>query len=231
MVNTRPLIAQSDQSLLLDAHDPAFEEARAALSAFATLEKSPEHFHSYRLDALSLWNAASAGLTPEAVVETLRRYSRYELPVSLAQSVQATMGRFGRITIDSGETEGSLVLLCDDPFVRAEISGSRKLGGLLAAQADHFQLQLVDRGTVKRELIKIGWPAMDLAPLQIGDPYHFNLRTELDNGQAFGLRPYQQDALDAFIGRKLPGTGYGVVVMPKTSASIPGRPSRSGRSP
>lgn len=55
---------------------------------------------------------------------------------------------------------------------------------------------------------------MDLAPLQIGDPYHFNLRTELDNGQAFGLRPYQQDALDAFIGRKLPGTGYGVVVMP-----------------
>ena len=93
MVNTRPLIAQSDQSLLLDAHDPAFEEARAALSAFATLEKSPEHFHSYRLDALSLWNAASAGLTPEAVVETLRRYSRYELPVSLAQSVQATMGR------------------------------------------------------------------------------------------------------------------------------------------
>ena len=66
-MKNRPLIAQSDQSLLLDAHDPAFDEARAELSAFATLEKSPEHFHSYRLDALSLWNAASAGLTADAV--------------------------------------------------------------------------------------------------------------------------------------------------------------------
>ena len=95
----RPLIAQSDQSLLLDAHDPAFDEARAELSAFATLEKSPEHFHSYRLDALSLWNAASAGLTPDAVVATLERWTRYELPPSLGQSVRETMSRFGRVVM------------------------------------------------------------------------------------------------------------------------------------
>ncbi|MDX9958609.1 MAG: helicase-associated domain-containing protein, partial [Spirochaetia bacterium] len=59
----RPLIAQGDQTLLLDVHAAGFELARAELSAFATLEKSPEHFHTYRLDALSLWNAASAGLS------------------------------------------------------------------------------------------------------------------------------------------------------------------------
>jgi DNA excision repair protein ERCC-3 len=93
----RPLIAQGDQTLLLDAHDPAFDEARAELSAFATLEKSPEHFHTYRLDALSLWNAASAGLDADAVMATMARWTRYELPPSIGQSIRQTMARFGRV--------------------------------------------------------------------------------------------------------------------------------------
>lgn len=215
MVNSRPLIAQSDQSLLLDAHDPGFEDARAALSAFATLEKSPEHFHTYRLDALSLWNAASAGLTPDAVVETLRRFSRYELPESMSQSVRAVMSRFGRLTIRSGESDDQLILECADPYVRAELRGNRKLAALLTPEAEtSFSLQLTERGTVKRELIKIGWPAMDLAPLVDGDPFSFSLKSSCGKGHDFALRPYQNDALAAFIGKKLPGTGYGVVVMP-----------------
>ena len=59
----KPLILQSDFSLLLDVHNPLFDEARGRLSAFAELEKSPEHIHTYRMSPLSLWNAASAGLT------------------------------------------------------------------------------------------------------------------------------------------------------------------------
>ena len=35
-----PLIIQSDASLLVDVHDPGFEEARSELSAFAELEKA-----------------------------------------------------------------------------------------------------------------------------------------------------------------------------------------------
>ncbi len=218
MVDSKPLIAQSDQSLLLDAHDPQFEDARAALSAFATLEKSPEHFHSYRLDALSLWNAASAGLSPDEIVATLSRFSRYELPPSLAQSVRATMSRFGKVIIkDSGE-EGTLQLVCEDHYVRAEIENSKKLSKYLSVQGDSIFIALTERGTVKRELMKLGWPAMDIAPLVDGDPFPFALRQERASAgghhTAFGLRAYQTDAIKAFIGNNLPGTGYGVVVMP-----------------
>jgi hypothetical protein len=39
--SSRALIVQSDGSLLLDVHDPGFEQARSDLSMFAELEKSP----------------------------------------------------------------------------------------------------------------------------------------------------------------------------------------------
>lgn len=210
----RPLIAQSDQSLLLDAHDPAFDQARAELSAFATLEKSPEHFHSYRLDALSLWNAASAGLSADAVVATLERWSRYELPPSLGPSLRETMARFGRIVLTAGPDERSLRLSCDDRYVRAALLGSKKLGAYLRPDGDDFVIELTERGTVKRELVKMGWPALDSAPLSDGAPFPLRLKDTRTGGGAFGLRAYQDDAVRAFTGRGAPGTGYGVVVMP-----------------
>ena len=159
-----PLIAQSDQSLLLDAHDPAFDQARAELSAFATLEKSPEHFHTYRLDALSLWNAASAGLSADSVVATMERWTRYDLPPSLGQSVRETMSRFGLVVLSAGPDDRTLHLSCKDPFVRAEMLASRRLGKYLEPEGDGFLVALTERGTIKRELIKLGWPALDEAP-------------------------------------------------------------------
>src|SRR2546430_16772811 len=71
-----PLIVQSDRSLLLEVHNPQFEEARAALTPFAELEKSPEHIHTYRLTPLSLWNAAAAGWSAEAMTAVLEQIGR-----------------------------------------------------------------------------------------------------------------------------------------------------------
>ena len=61
MQNDNPLIVQSDRTILLDVHAPRAMECRDALIPFAELERSPEHLHTYRLSALSLWNASSAG--------------------------------------------------------------------------------------------------------------------------------------------------------------------------
>ena len=58
-----PLIVQSDHTVLLEVHNPLYEPARTAIGAFAELEKSPEHIHTYRITPLSLWNAAAAGLS------------------------------------------------------------------------------------------------------------------------------------------------------------------------
>ena len=75
-----PIIVQSDKSVLLEVDSPYYPVARDILARFAELEKSPEHIHTYRITPLSLWNAASAGLTAETILTGLDTYSKYPVP-------------------------------------------------------------------------------------------------------------------------------------------------------
>src|SRR2546421_12659783 len=97
-----PLIVQGDRSVLVEVDNPRYVEARDALAPFADLEKSPEHIHTYRLTPLSLWNAAAAGLTAEAMVEGLSRYSKFPLPTNLPTSLTELVGRDGRGKLEKG---------------------------------------------------------------------------------------------------------------------------------
>lgn len=215
MPDGRPLIVQSDLSLLLDAHDPSFEEARAELGVFANLEKSPEHMHSYRITPLSLWNAASAGFDADALAATLARWSRYEVPESVLVSARETIARFGRLSLREADAEGkTLRLVCADPRVASELGASRRLRKWLEPDGADFLVKLVDRGTVKQELIRLGWPVRDEAPLADGDPFELRLRDETLAGRPFALRAYQTDAASAVLGDRGPGSGYGVAVLP-----------------
>jgi DNA excision repair protein ERCC-3 len=219
MADGKPLIVQSDLSLLLDVHDSGFEEARSAIGAFAALEKSPEHLHTYRVSPLSLWNAASAGLSPDYVEATLTRWSRYEVPRDVSFIVRDTMSRFGRLVMraapgEEGEAPSRLTLACADEEALRELGSSKKLAKWLSPTPEGFELELANRGTVKRELLRLGWPVRDEAPLVPGDPLELSLLPKRASGGDFALRPYQKDAVDAFIGAGLPGSGYGVVVMP-----------------
>src|SRR6476619_7509567 len=109
---TNPLIVQGDRSILVEVDNPRYAEARDALAPFAELEKSPEHIHTYRLTALSLWNAAAAGMTAEAMVEVLTRFSKFPLPPNLPVDLRELVGRYGRVRL---ERQGDdLVLVTTD---------------------------------------------------------------------------------------------------------------------
>src|SRR5450631_2300042 len=95
-----PLIVQGDRTVLVEVDNPKYAEARDALAPFAELEKSPEHIHTYRLTPLSLWNAAAAGLTAEAMVEVLGRYSKFPLPTNLSLDINELVGRYGRVKLE-----------------------------------------------------------------------------------------------------------------------------------
>ncbi len=49
-----PMIVQGDRTVLLEVDSPLYADARDALARFAELEKSPEHFHTYRITPPSL---------------------------------------------------------------------------------------------------------------------------------------------------------------------------------
>ncbi|MGL4369431.1 MAG: helicase-associated domain-containing protein, partial [Spirochaetota bacterium] len=90
---SKPAIVQSDNTILLEVENPAFEEARDCISPFAELEKSPEHIHTYRVTPLSLWNAASSGLSVKDIASNLQKYSRYAVPEAVLMSIKEQMSR------------------------------------------------------------------------------------------------------------------------------------------
>lgn len=214
-----PLIIQSDASLLADVHDPGFEEARAELAAFAELEKSPEHMHTYRLSPLSLWNAASAGMDAAGILTVLDLYGRFPVPDNVRFFVEDTISRFGKIRLRETDDDRRLFLDVPDLAIRQELITNKRVSRYLTPHdrddRSGFLVELYDRGTIKQELIQIGYPVKDEAPLVDGDPLEMELRERTANGHAaFAVRDYQDEAARSFYGTGRPGTGYGTVVLP-----------------
>jgi len=223
--SANPLIVQSDRTLLLDVHAVRCEDARAAILPFAELEKSPEHIHTYHITPLSLWNAASAGFSPDDVTRVLNEYTRYPIPVGITEGFSDTMSRYGKIRLTTcselpaqdkrpGELPEMLLLTTSDKAVLAEIGAAKALEKYLSRTASGFTLRLVDRGSVKRELIRLGWPVQDEAPFVQGEELDLCLRDICSSGQSLVIRDYQREASGAVLGNGGPGTGYGVVVLP-----------------
>src|SRR5438477_11813076 len=121
-----PLIVQGDRTVLLEAANAKYEEARDAIAAIAELEKSPEHIHTYRITPLSLWNAASAGIGANQILGTLERYSKFDLPRNVQADIQDYISRFGRVKLLKSET-GGLLLRSDDPMLIAEVARNKRV--------------------------------------------------------------------------------------------------------
>ena len=200
-----PLIVQSDKTVLLEVDHPRADEARAALSPFAELERAPEHIHTYRITPLALWNARAAGHDAEQVVDVLENYSRFPVPQALLVDVAETMPRYGRVRIDKHPAHG-LVLESSEPAILEEISRHKKVGGMLGTRIDDNSVAVPpsERGRLKQELYKVGWPAEDLAGYVDGESHPIEL---IEDGWA--LRDYQHYAAESFW-----SGGSGVVVLP-----------------
>ncbi len=201
-----PLIIQSDRTLLLDVDHPEGTACRADIAPFAELERSPEHIHTYRLTPLGLWNASAAGHDAEQVVDALLRWSRYPVPQALLIDVAELMGRYGRLVLDVHPVHG-LVLRSVDRAVLEEVVRAKAVVPLLGPRidVDTFAVGRGERGRLKQALLKVGWPAEDRAGYVDGTAHPVTLR----HGTGYDLRPYQQEAVDAFV-----AAGSGVVVLP-----------------
>ena len=200
-----PLIVQSDKTLLLEVDHPTAAEARSAIAPFAELERAPEHVHTYRVTPLALWNARAAGHDAEQVVDALVRFSRYAVPQPLLVDVVDTMGRYGRLQLTQSPVHG-LVLVALDRAVLEEVLRHKRIAPMLGARIDDDTVVVhpSERGHLKQALLKIGWPAEDLAGYVDGEAHEIDLRED-----GWSLRDYQRQAVDGFF-----DGGSGVVVLP-----------------
>jgi DNA excision repair protein ERCC-3 len=199
------LIVQSDHTLLLEVDHPQAQACRREIAVFAELERSPEHVHTYRLTNLGLWNARAAGHDAEQIVDTLVRYSRFPISPALLLDVTETVSRYGRLELHNHPAHG-LVLISHDRAVLTEVQRHKRTAAMLGAQIDASTVVVhpSERGHLKQALLKIGWPAEDLAGYVDGEQHPISLRE-----QGWSLREYQRQAAEnAYHG------GSGVVVLP-----------------
>ena len=200
-----PLIVQSDKTALLEVNHPAASDARHDLAIFAELERAPEHIHTYRITKLGLWNARAAGHDSDYVVGVLDEYAKFAIPSSVRVDIQETMDRYGKLVIRR-DPEGQLLLTCSSPAILLEASRGAKIAALLGSRLseDTFEVLPFARGALKQELLKLGWPAEDLAGYTPGTPHEIALA---ENG--WSIRDYQSNAVNKFW-----EGGSGVVVLP-----------------
>jgi DNA excision repair protein ERCC-3 len=211
---TNPLIVQGDRSVLMEVDNPKYAAARDALAPFAELEKSPEHIHTYRLTDLSLWNAAAAGLSAEAMIEVLRTYSKFPLPANLLTEIAERVARYGRVKLIKHEDKMRLV--CPDRPLLEELARQPKLREYLGVRFDveSFLIEPAHRGVLKQALITLGYPAEDLAGYTEGANLPLQLRNIARSGLPFRVRDYQREAADVFYAGGDVRGGSGVIVLP-----------------
>jgi len=220
----KPAIVLADLTILLEVDHPQYSEARDSLASFAELVKSPEHIHTYRISPLSLWNAAASGITVDEVREILLAYSRYDVPASVLRDVADNMSRYGRVRIERAGEGEELILRTDHPALLMELRRQKGMVELLEDAVEEptkdgspvtaLRFNRQHRGTLKQALIKIGFPAQDVAGYTTGASLDVKLRDVTLSGDEFHLRDYQRDAADTFHASGGVLGGSGVIVLP-----------------
>ena len=200
----KPLMVQSDKTMLLDVHSPSFQDCRNDIIAFSDLVKSPEHIHTYTLSPLTLWNAVSSGLDSNEIIRRLKKWSRYEIDERVLFFIEDTAIRYGEFILTEEDQDTLRLSVKRERFFLTLLSEVTLKKYLKKGDGNYFLLSKLDRGTVKAKMVKMGFPVDDRIPLKKGGGLSFDLKDTVE------VRDYQKDSVDAF----LSSGGYGTIVLP-----------------
>ncbi|MCO4745319.1 MAG: DEAD/DEAH box helicase [Proteobacteria bacterium] len=213
---SNPIIVQGDGKVLLETRHPDFEKARDFLARFAELQSSPDLLHTYKITALSLWNAASAGMTRDAIVETLRGLSKFDIPEDVLRQIEDTISRYGLVQLlPHPEPEQWIRVGFGTGYVEKLVKKTSAGKDLLKADGRrHFKIEAGMRGIFKQRLLLENWPVEDIAGFLPGDPLAMKLRETTLGRKPFAPRHYQEEAVERWYAAGAPAGGHGVVVLP-----------------
>ncbi len=217
MISQKPLVIQSDRTLMLEVGHPGYVECRDFLSLFAELVKSPEFIHTYRVTPLSLWNAAALDVPFKEIVEGLEEFSRYSIPSNVIVDMREWYETYGKLVLQKAEAaEDCLELVVKDSRILERIRNNESLEDFWVDNDGLSGLFIpkARRGDLKHALIKADYPVKDLCGYLDGERFDITLRSIDLDGNSFQLRDYQKDAVDLFYCAGQKTGGSGVIVLP-----------------
>lgn len=196
-----PLIIQSNFKILLETHSPLFKQARDAIGDFLELIKSPKLFYTYQLNQISLWNGFSRGYTDNAIIETLKRFSKFRLPESIVKFIQDNFHYYGMFELIAVDKDYCRLVGKDEKLIQ-KLAQTLKIAKELTVEKyqnkDSLLVPLTYRGVIKSELVNLGFPVKDLIGYLKGKTITINIRPE-----KLTFRPYQKEAIESFFSTPL----------------------------
>jgi DNA excision repair protein ERCC-3 len=210
----KPLMLQNDMTVWLQADHPSFEIVRQQLIEFADLIKSPSHMHTYRITALSLWNAAALGKRKEEIIHFLNQYSKWGIPKQVLLQIQEWIDRYGFLKML--RRDGKLILISSKDNLLQDLFKHTSLFGFINGwlNENEVEIQVAKRGLLKQELQRLGYPISDQVGYHSGEALALNMLKSLPNGSLFEFRDYQLAAMDSFYRAGMENWGSGVIVLP-----------------
>ncbi|MCP4522865.1 MAG: DEAD/DEAH box helicase family protein [Candidatus Gracilibacteria bacterium] len=204
-----PLIIQSDNTIMLHVDVPCFVEVRAFISKFAVAEKTPEHLHIYKIDAVSIWNAAVLGYDKKYIIDGLNKYSQFPLPHNVEFFINEQILRYGTVKLLKYCNEKYFVLEFFNDHIKKEIINLKEFDTYIYEPLDEnkFLIEKAYRGKLKGYLIELGFPVEDIIGYDNGEHLDITLKS------GWGLREYQKEAVDSFWSGGNDQGGSGVIVL------------------
>lgn len=212
-LNVKPLIVQSDLTVLLDESKAGAQLIREKIVLFTDAVRRAGTIHTYCITSLSLWNAAAVGISADDIVGWLSEYGRYELPFQAEVKIRKLIGRYGKLQL---MIDSEKLLLVGEASLMDELTGQSSIMGWVTArkEANVWELNGSCRGAFKQELTRLGYPVIDLAGYHSGEVLSVQLKNHIAHNRKFELRDYQLAAVEQFYKEGTVQGGSGVIVLP-----------------
>jgi len=213
----KPLIVQSDLSIMLGTSEDMFNEVKDEVIRFSEITSSPDSIYIFKITSLSIWNAIAMGVEKSFIFDTLNKYSKYPVPKIVEESVSKWYREFG-ITELSSYDEDHLLLTAKDLSTKKKILNNKEISSLIVLEVSNgFTIRKHHRGEIKHVLMKFDISVNDKLGFTAGKPLAFEMRSQhRTKNFEIVVRDYQEDS-----SRLVFESGSGTVVLPCGAGKTP----------
>jgi len=192
----KPLIIQSDATVMFNIDSECFQEVREFLLKFAVAEKTPEHIHIYKIDTVSLWNASVLWYDKNYIIDWLNKYSQFPIPKNIENFIENQLEKYWKIKFLKSEKEWFFILKFEDKNILSEFKKVQKFYDYVweRKSQNEFFVKKEYRWKLKAFFIDFSYPVEDLIWYEQWGKKTFQLKWD------WKFRDYQQEAIDSFFG-------------------------------
>lgn len=210
---SRAMWVAPDGIIILEMASSQARQAQDFLIAIAEPVSRPANMHEYKITAYSLYAAASVGLKTDDIIDTMDRFSKNKIPVSILNFIRSCTTSYGKIKmvirqgryfIESQENQNISFLYKDKVIQELSVPLAEEKKEVIRFEIEQSKVE-----QAKKRCIELDYPLIE--------EYDFRTETTLplldvDLKPSTSIRTYQEVSLNKMFGNGRARSG--IIVLP-----------------